>query len=31
LVPLIGGTLMQFPFFSDSLSQWMDPLLRVLK
>jgi hypothetical protein len=31
LIPLVGAVLTQFPFVSDTLNQWMEPISRVLK
>ena len=31
VIPLGGVVLAQFPFFSDSLNQWLEPITRVLK
>ncbi|MDR3636035.1 MAG: hypothetical protein P4L84_19690 [Isosphaeraceae bacterium] len=30
-IPLLGALLTQFPFVSDTLNQWLDPVVRILK
>ena len=31
VIPIAGIAVAQFPFFSDSLNQWLEPITRVLK
>ena len=31
IVPLLGAILTQFPYVSDAINQWLQPILRVLK